>query len=110
MRMSTTAIVTRNVDWSDAATSEPYEAGWAETAVIFVRALKPPVGKPGRAHVEISPDGMRWVREGTSFELPTERDGIAFARVSQFGNWLRLACDFDEGSSLRVLVTLHLKS
>ncbi|HEY0920118.1 MAG TPA: hypothetical protein VGD93_12975, partial [Devosia sp.] len=70
----------------------------------------PAVGKPGRAHVEISPDGMRWVREGTSFELPSERDAIAFARVSQFGNWLRLACDFEAGSSLRVLVTLHLKS
>lgn len=109
MRMSTTAIVARNVDWYGAATSEPYEAGWAETALIFVRALRPAVGKPARAHVEISPDGMHWVREGTSFDLPAEHGAVAFARVDQFGNWLRLACDFDEGSSLRVLVTLHLK-
>lgn len=110
MRMSTTAIVARNVVWSGTVASEPYEAGWADTAVIFVRALKPGTGHPARAHVEISPDGMHWVREGTSFDLPVERDGIAFARVSHFGNWLRLACDFGEGSSLNVLVTLHLKS
>ena len=110
MRLSASAVVARNVLWSGAVESEPYEAGWAETAVIFVRALERGSGTPGRAHVEISPDGMRWVREGTSFELPIEPDAVSFARVRDFGNWLRLGCEFAEGSSLKVLVTLHLKS
>lgn len=110
MRMSTTAIVARNVVWSGTATSEPYEAGWAETAVIFVRALKRGTGRPGKGHVEISPDGMHWVREGTSFDLPVEKDDVTFVRVRDFGNWLRVSGSFDEGSSVNVLVTLHLKS
>ncbi|EKF18295.1 hypothetical protein [Nitratireductor pacificus] len=110
MRMSTSAIVARNVVWSQRAHSEPYEAGWAENAVIFVRALRDAVGTGGRAHVEISPDGMNWVREGTSFDLPTERNAVSFARVTHFGNWLRLAGEFQNDSAVTLLVTLHLKS
>lgn len=110
MRMSTTAIVARNNLWSGKSHSEPYEAGWAESAIVFVRALKPGAGKAGRAFVEISPDGVNWVREGTTFDLPTLHNGVAFARVSHFGNWLRLAGEFPEDSALTVLVTLHLKS
>lgn len=109
MRMSTTAVVARNVTWSGAGHSEPYEAGWAETALIFVRALRPAEGLAGTAHVEISPDGMHWTREGTQFDLPTQQDALAFARIRHFGNWLRLAYDFPDESALRVLVTLHLK-
>ena len=109
MRMSTTAIVARNSSWSGLAHSEPYEAGWAESAVVFVRALADGVGQPGEAFVEISPDGMHWAREGTAFALPTRRDDVRFARVSHFGNWLRLAGEFPEDSALNVLVTLHLK-
>jgi hypothetical protein len=110
MRMSTTAIVARNVEWSGAAASEQYEAGWAQTALIFVRALRDAVGAPGQAYVEISPDGMHWVREGTRFDLPANKGEIGFARVRHFGNWLRVSGEFAEGSSLRVLVTLHLQS
>lgn len=110
MRMSTTAIVARNAAWSGKSHTEPYEAGWAESAIVFVRALKAGTGQAGRAFVEISPDGMNWVREGTAFDLPTGRDDVAFARVGHFGNWLRIAGEFAEGSALTVLVTLHLKS
>ena len=52
---------------------------------------------------------MHWAREGTAFALPTRRDEVRFARVSHFGNWLRLAGEFPEDSALNVLVTLHLK-
>ena len=110
MRMSNSAVVTRNIVWSDKSFTEPYEAGWAGEAVAFVRALAPAVGAAGTAHVEISADGMNWVREGTSFFLPTGADEVTFARVSHFGNWLRLAADLPQGSSLTVLVTFHFKS
>ncbi|UJQ93883.1 hypothetical protein [Mariluticola halotolerans] len=110
MRMSTSAVIARNVEWSDKACSEPYEAGWADTAIFFVRALKPGSGMAGRAFLEISPDGMHWVREGSSFDLPTGKDEVSFLRISHFGTWVRLACEFAPESSLRVLVTLHLKS
>ncbi|HVW92759.1 MAG TPA: hypothetical protein VHB74_09130 [Devosia sp.] len=105
-----TAIVARNEPWSGKSASEPYEAGWAREAVIFVRALKAPVGRMPTAWVEISPDGMHWMREGTSLEIPSVKDGIAAARVAHFGNWLRLAAEFEDGAEVPVLVTIHLKA
>jgi hypothetical protein len=109
MRVSNSAVVARNVVWSGLTHSEPYEAGWADEAIIFVRALKPAGGVAGTAHVEISADGMHWARAGISFALPTAEDEVSFCRVGHFGNWLRLAAEFPEGSSLTVLVTMHFK-
>ncbi len=105
-----TAIVARNERWSGEAATEPYEAGWAREAVIFVRALKQPVGPAPMASVEISPDGMHWVAEGTRLQMPSEKDAIAVARLTGFGNWLRLAARFEPGAECTVLVTIHLKA
>jgi hypothetical protein len=110
LRESQTAIVARNERWTGQAATEPYEAGWASEAVLFVRALANARGKPGRARVEISPDGMRWIVEGTSFALPTKAGAVTFARVAHFGNWLRIAADLPKGASVTVLVTYHLKA
>lgn len=106
---SQTAVVARNERWTGKAACEPYEAGWAREAVIFVRALKDAKGTPGEARVEISPDGMRWLPEGATFRLPTRTDEMAVARVKHFGNWLRVAADLPDGAEVAVLVTLHLK-
>jgi hypothetical protein len=108
---SQTAVVARNERWSGEVTTEPYEAGWAREAVLFVRALAVEgrlVG--GLARVQISPDGMRWVDEGTSLELPLRADEVRFAKVGHFGNWLRLKAVLPEGAALNVLVTFHLKA
>jgi len=105
-----TAVVARNERWSGNAASEPHEAGWAREAVIFVRALKEPSGTQPTVHVEISPDGMRWIAEGTAAEMPSQKDGIAVLRVAHFGNWLRVAASFEDGAESTVLVTVHLKA
>ena len=105
-----TAILARNEPWSGNAATEPYEAGWAREAVLFIRALKAPKGPQPHAVVEMSPDGMRWLPEGTEVQLPADRDGLAMARVAQFGNWRRLRADFADGAESTVLVTLHLKA
>lgn len=105
-----TAILARNECWKGKAASEPYEAGWAREAVVFVRALKQPVGEQPLARIEISPDGMHWIAEGGEFALPGEKDGLAVARISHFGNWLRVAADFEPEAQSVVLVTLHLKA
>lgn len=105
-----TAVIARNEHWSGHAATEPYEAGWAREAVFFVRALKAPVGPAPVAWIELSPDGMHWVREGTQFLMPAERDGLVFVHLTGFGNWLRIAAYFAEGAACRVLVTLHLKA
>jgi hypothetical protein len=104
-----TAVVGRNDKWHGAAASEPYEAGWAREAVFFIRALKAPVGEQPTARVEISPDGMRWVAEGTQAPLPKEKDGLVALRARHFGGWLRVATEFAPDSESTVLVTLHLK-
>ena len=67
-----TAVIERNRSWKGAFETEPYEAAWAGEAIFYVRALEAndvPEGTPAR--VQISPDGMRWCDEGTSFPLPT---------------------------------------
>ncbi len=105
-----TVVVGRNERWSGKAATEPYEAGWAREAVIFVRALKEPKGAPPMARVEISPDGMRWVAEGTQVPMPLRKDEMAVLRVKHFGNWLRIAADYSTGAECTVLVTIHLKA
>jgi hypothetical protein len=110
IRESQSAVVVRNDLWRGTLATEPYEAGWAQEAVIFVTALKDAAGAAGIAHVEISPDGMRWVREGNSFALPVRKDAVTFARLKHFGNWLRLSVDMPAGSELKALVTIHGKA
>ena len=105
-----TVVVGRNERWTGEAATEPYEAGWAREAVIFVRALKEPKGAQPVARVEISPDGMRWLPEGTEAPMPARKDGISVLRVKHFGNWLRIASDYPSGAECTVLVTIHLKA
>jgi hypothetical protein len=106
---SQAAVVARNETWTGQAATEPYEAGWAREAIVFVRALKS-AGIAGRAHVELSPDGMNWVAEGTTFALPHDANKVTYARLTQFGNWLRIRAELPEGSSVTVVVTIHVKA
>jgi hypothetical protein len=106
---SQAAVVARNETWSGSAATEPYEAGWAREAIVFVRALKS-TGMAGRAQVEISPDGMNWVAEGTTFPLPSDSNKVTYARVAQFGNWLRIRAELPQDSSVTVVVTIHVKA
>ena len=110
IRESQTAVIVRNELWQGRLATEPYEAGWAHEALVFVTALKDGAGAAGIAHVEISPDGMRWAREGTTFTLPTRKDAVTFAKLAHFGNWLRLAVEMPADSELKALVTVHAKA
>ena len=104
-------IVSRNERWEGKCATEPFECGWAREAVIFVRASAAHrMPESPFAHVQISPDGMWWVEEGTTLSLPRRMGELVFARVSHFGGWLRLAAELPEGASLTVLVSLHLKA
>ena len=103
-----TAVVERNVTWEGAFATEPYEAGWAAEALIFIRVLKGSVFQQSAA-VQISPDGIHWLDEGTRILLPAMPDGLTVARVTHFGNWLRLAGELPPGQSCTVLVYFVLK-
>lgn len=108
LRENQTAVVARNEWWGDGDASEPYEAGWATEAVVFLRALERE-GEGGTAIVEISPDGIRWVEEGTRFDVPAA-GALSFARVAHFGQWLRVRMALPAGGRIKVLATLNLKA
>lgn len=108
---SYTAVIARGEDWFDGSTTEPYEASWAREAIIIVRTLETGTLKPGaKAHVQISLDGMRWVDEGTSLDIPTEVDGISMARIGHFGHYLRLKAEMPDDMTGFMLATLSLKA
>lgn len=106
LRESTTAVIVRGERVENGFSSEPYEAGWAVEAVVFLLGMDD--GEGGEATVEISPDGMHWAHEGAVLAIPA-RGEVAFARVARFGNWLRLGMRLPEGGARRVMATLHLK-
>jgi hypothetical protein len=110
LRENHTAVIARNELWQGSSATEPHEAGWAIEALIFVRALAidGPL-TPVPVSVQVSADGMRWVDEGTRFELPRTIEADSWARIRHFGNWLRLSADLPAGLTMKVLVTLHLK-
>ncbi|MBZ0299265.1 MAG: hypothetical protein K8J31_05985 [Anaerolineae bacterium] len=110
LRESVTLPIERNILWTGPFATEPAEAAWAAEAIFFIRALKVE-GKPGStlAQVQISPDGMHWCDEGTTFPLPAVDDTVTFGRVSHFGGWLRLVGEMPPGAALTVIVYLVLK-
>jgi len=109
IRRSHTAVVERNVRWTGAFASEPYEAAWASEAVFFVRTLEPANLRPNAtARVQLSPDGMVWTDEGTTVPLRAD-PGVTFGRVRHFGGWLRLAGELRQGEAVTVIVYLVLK-
>jgi hypothetical protein len=108
MRRSYTAVVERGEPLSGDFATEPYEAGWATEAVVFVRLLDAPPNVALSGRIQISPDGMHWIDEGTT--LPPLVGGMTFVRVREFGNWLRVAGSVaPAGTAVRALVYLALK-
>ena len=109
LRRSYTAIVERNVLWQGEFASEPYESAWASEAIFFVRALDVAGDFAGTAQVQISADGIHWVDEGSSFDLPKNKDEVTFCKVRHFGGFLRITGEVRSPAELRVLVSLALK-
>ncbi len=109
LKRSYTAVVERNVQWSGAFTTEPYEVAWASEAIFFIRALDMNGERPINAQVQISPDGIHWVDEGTTCTLPQQPDEVAFCKVSHFGGWLRVSGTLPDNQTITVIVYLTLK-
>lgn len=109
MRQSFTAVIARNVTWQGGFAVEPYESAWASEALYFVRVLDA-TNMPADvvAHVQISPDGIHWCDEGTTLSL-SSTPGVTFARLTNFGGWLRLVGKLPDGAQLTVIVYLALK-
>jgi len=107
MQTTYTSVLARRVRISDDFATLPYEAGWASEAVFFLQAE----GEHPELEltVEVSPDGISWIRRGTPVVLPAAQ-AIAELPVTVFGNWLRLVvtgASAERGA--RILVHVNLK-
>jgi len=109
LRQSYTAVVERNVQWSGTFSTEPYECAWASEAIFFIRALDIDGERLVEAEVQISPDGIHWVNEGSMIVLPQQLDDVTHCKVSHFGGWLRLSGELPKNHSVTVVVYLALK-
>jgi len=107
MRQFHHAVLERHYPYTESFATEPYETGWASEGLFFVRVdqmsgddatLTP--------RVQLSPDGVNWVDEGTALD-PIREPGLHWLRVKHFGGWLRLWCDL-AGDQPRVEVTIQL--
>lgn len=107
MRQFSQVTLERHAEFCGTFATEPHEVGWASEAMFFVR-LESVSGLDAsvRARVQISPDGIAWVDEGTTFPIIGDI-GTYFVRVLRFGGWLRLLADID-GIDSKVTVTIHL--
>ncbi|NQV79804.1 MAG: hypothetical protein HQ495_04575 [Alphaproteobacteria bacterium] len=106
LRESTTAVVARGERFRSGDATEPYEAGWAVEAVVFLLGMD--AGEVGRAVVQISPDGINWTDEGTAIAMPSENQ-VTFGRVGHFGNWIRIVSDLPDGAVRRLHITFNFK-
>ena len=91
-------------------TTNHYEAGWASECIFFIMVedIKG-TGSSLVADVEISHDGMAWVKEGTQSGT-IDKAGLHFIRVTHFGNWLRLNCRITgESPEFKLLIQIALK-
>ena len=108
LRRSATAVIERDTIWEGDVATEPWEVGWATEAVFFVRVLERETPTAGaQLRVQLSPDGMQWVNEGTT--LADEGEPLIWGRIRHFGGWLRLTGEVPTGQRLRVIVYLSLK-
>ncbi len=110
MRNAYTAVIARGELWEGAVCTEPYEAAWAGEAVFFVHVMEATGSGVVVGRVQISPDGLHWVDEGTQMQFAAQADTVDFARVSNFGGWLRLSVVVPASVAIKVVATLALKA
>jgi len=106
MRAFQTTVLERKEAVERTLATEPFEAGWAGEAIFFVEAHEL-AGGSLLARVQISPDGIRWIDEGTA-RATLDGPGHAVIRVTHFGGWLRLVIDAPPGGGGATQVTVHL--
>lgn len=113
MRNAYTAVIARGDLWEGSLQTEPYEAAWAGEAVFFVHVLEVTRGDAtgqALARVQISPDGLHWVDEGAVVHIAARAGALGFARVTNFGGWLRLNVTVPAQIGIKVVATLALKA
>ena len=107
MKKFSTTVVERRKLFKDEMATHPMEAAWASEAIFFIEAEEIEGQNAELAvAVQISPDGVNWVDEGTFFDL-ISITGTTFVKVSHFGGFLRLHGNIT-GKNAAFRLTIHL--
>lgn len=107
MLTSATTVVERRTVLRGDHVTEPYEAGWALEAMVFmqVEGAHPALS----IQPQVSPDGIHWLDYGTPVVLAA-KESLAGGPVLAFGTWLRFAVTgASENSPAEVLIHLTMK-
>ena len=105
MRQFQTSVVEFEQEISNDFSTEPFECAWAGEAIFFIH-IDEVDDADLDAHVQISPDGVKWLDEGTNLTGLNRQDGF-FVRVDHFGGWLRLR--FTGKGKISATIRLALK-
>lgn len=92
MKKFYTVVLDRLTEFKDYIESEPYECGWADEVVAFLRVHEKGAEASFEMKLQISPDGIVWVDEGSEKKI-VDGDGVFFVRAVNFGGWLRLVVE-----------------
>ena len=109
MRNFYTAVIERAQPVRGQHVTEPYETGWADEALVFVKVRSGLAEHSSlSAQVQVSPDGIDWV------DLPGQaasiRDAsLAAIQLHNFGGWLRVTLAADQDEPVLASVYLALK-
>lgn len=103
-------VLIRNQWVTEDFCTEPIETGWAGEATFFIEILATNEQFSAlKAEVQISPNGISWVSEGTVFTDISEH-GLYYKKINHFGGWLRLKCSYSgQDANARMMVYLILK-
>lgn len=107
MLQNNTSVLARRIVIDGDFASQPYEAGWASEAVVFVQVEgeHPDLSLA----TEISPDGINWIRRGEVVSLATDAT-IAELSLARFGNWLRVTVTgARQDATARILIHVNGK-
>ncbi len=106
MKQFYTVVLDRMTSFNGRLDSEPYEAGWADEVIAYVRVHTIEPNANFSAKLQISPDGINWVDEGASIDSVDE-DCVSFMKATHFGGWLRICATCT--ASCKITTYLALK-
>jgi hypothetical protein len=105
MRSTSTAVLEKHAVLDGPLSTEPYELPWADQARFFVHTLSQTGDGATTYYTEISPDGLHWCDSGEAFRR-VEGPGLISWSITGFGQWLRLRCIPDQGTTPTVRIYL----
>ena len=105
MRKFATTVVELRQRFEETIETHPFECGWANEAIVFVEPHQAAPGDVVTLRVQLSPDGIRWIDEGTVLRVT----GHVMARLTHFGGFLRLAGVATDSDGVATEATLTIR-